>query len=92
MAHIVGTVLPVSPQAVIGPDSGLPPTAGNTWVFDLDPGPPPPGGTKFIILHFQGLNLPANNRVEIELGYDKDVVTLPRIPNSGRGRSNPRRL
>jgi hypothetical protein len=60
---------------VIGPDSGLPPTAGNTWVFDLDPGPPPPGGTKFIILHFQGLNLPANNRVEIELGYDKDVVT-----------------
>jgi hypothetical protein len=60
---------------VIGPDSGLPPTAGNTWVFDLDLGPPPPGGTKFIILHLQGLNLPANNRVEIELGYDKDVVT-----------------
>jgi hypothetical protein len=60
---------------VIGPDSGLPPTAGNTWVFDLDPGPAPAGGTKFIILHLQGLNLPANNRVEIELGYDKDVVT-----------------
>ncbi|MDX6584458.1 MAG: hypothetical protein QOI10_3642, partial [Solirubrobacterales bacterium] len=75
MAHIVGTVLPVSPQVVIGPDSGLPPTAGNTWVFDLDPGPAPAGGTKFIILHLQGLNLPANNRVEIELGYDKDVVT-----------------
>jgi hypothetical protein len=75
VAHIVGTVLPVSPLVVIGPDSGLPPTAGNTWVFDLDPGPPPPGGTKFIILHLQGLNLPANNRVEIELGYDKDVVT-----------------
>lgn len=75
MAHIVGTVVPVSPQAVIGPDSGLPPTAGNTWVFDLDLGPPPAGGIKFIILHLQGLNLPANNRVEIELGYDKDVVT-----------------
>ena len=75
MAHIVGTVLPVSPQVVIGPDSGLPPTAGNTWVFDLDLGPPPPGGAKFIILHLQGLNLPANNRVEIELGYDKDVIT-----------------
>jgi hypothetical protein len=60
---------------VIGPDSGLPPTAGNTWVFDLDLGAPPSGGIKFIILHLQGLNLPASNRVEIELGYDKDVVT-----------------
>jgi hypothetical protein len=75
MAHIVGTVLPVSPQVVIGPDSGLPPTSANTWAFDLDPGPPPPGGIKFIIVHLQGLNLPANNRVEIDLGYDKDVVT-----------------
>lgn len=75
MAHIVGTILPVSPLVVIGPDSGLPPTSPNTWVFELDPGPPPPGGIKFIIVHLQGLNLPANNRVEIDLGYDKDVVT-----------------
>ncbi len=75
MAHIVGTVLPVSPQVVIGPDSGLPPTSPNTWTFDLDPGPPPPGGIKFIIVHLNGLNLPGNNRVEIDLGYDKDVVT-----------------
>jgi hypothetical protein len=62
---------------VIGPDSGLPPTSPNTWVFDLDPGPPPPGGIKFIMVHLTGLNLPANNRVEIDLGYDKDVVTAP---------------
>jgi hypothetical protein len=75
VAHIVGTVLPVSPQVVIGPDSGLPPTSPNTWAFDLDPGPPPPSGIKFIIVHLNGLNLPANNRVEIDLGYDKDVVT-----------------
>ena len=75
MAHIVGTILPVSPLVVIGPDSGLPPTSPNTWAFDLDPGPPPPGGIKFIIVHLQGLNLPANNRVEIDLGYDKDVIT-----------------
>jgi hypothetical protein len=75
VAHIVGTVQPVSPQVVIGPDSGLPPTSPNTWVFDLDPGPPPPGGIKFIIVHLQGINLPANNRVEIDLGYDKDVIT-----------------
>jgi hypothetical protein len=38
VAHIVGTVLPVSPQVVIGPDSGLPPTSPNTWAFDLDNG------------------------------------------------------
>jgi hypothetical protein len=75
VAHIVGTVLPVSPQVVIGPDSGLPPTSPNTWVFDLDPGPPPPGGIKFIIVHLQSLNITGNNRVEIDLGYDKDVIT-----------------
>jgi hypothetical protein len=77
VAHIVGTIQSVSPQVVIGPDSGLPPTSPNTWVFDLDPGLPPPGGIKFIILHLLGFNLPANNRVEIDLGYDKDVVTAP---------------
>jgi len=75
VAHIVGTVLPVSPNVVIGPDSGLPPTTPNTWAFNLDPGPPPAGGIKFIIVHLQNLNLPANNRVEIDLGYDKDVIT-----------------
>jgi von Willebrand factor type A domain/Trypsin-like peptidase domain len=75
VAHIVGTVQPVSPQVVIGPDSGLPPTAPNIWAFDLDPGPPPAGGVKFIIVHLQGLNIPGNNRVEIDLGYDKDVIT-----------------
>jgi hypothetical protein len=74
MAHVVGTVLPVSPQVVIGPDSGLPPTSPNTWVFDLDPGSPPASGIKFILVHLQDLNLPASNRVEIDLGYDKDVV------------------
>src|ERR1700704_5776156 len=75
VAHIVGTVLPVSPQVVIGPDSGLPPTSPNTWAFDLDPGPPPAGGIKFIIVHLQNLNITGNNRVEIDLGYDKDVIT-----------------
>ncbi len=75
MAHTVGTLLPVSPQVVIGPDSGLPPTTPNIWAFDLDPGPAPAGGIKFIIIHLQNLLLPASNRVEIDLGYDKDVVT-----------------
>jgi von Willebrand factor type A domain/Trypsin-like peptidase domain len=75
MAHIVGTVQPVSPQVVIGPDSGLPPTTPNTWAFDLDPGPPPAGGIKFIIVHLKSLIITGNNRVEIDLGYDKDVIT-----------------
>ena len=60
---------------MVGPDSGLPPTTPNTWAFDLDPGAPPPGGIKFIIVHLQNLSIPANNRVEIDLGYDKDVIT-----------------
>jgi hypothetical protein len=75
MGHIVGTVQPVAQPVVIGPDSGLPPTSANTWLFELDPGAPPPGGIKFIIVHLQNLNLPAANRVEIDLGYDKDVLT-----------------
>jgi len=75
VVHIVGTVQPVSPQVVIGPDSGQPPTSPNTWTINFDPGAPPPGGIKFVILHLQNLNLPANNRVEIDLGYDKDVLT-----------------
>jgi hypothetical protein len=53
----------------------LPPTSPNTWAFDLDPGPPPAGGIKFIIVHLQELNITGNNRVEIDLGYDKDVIT-----------------
>jgi hypothetical protein len=60
---------------VIGPDSGLPPTSPNTWVFDLDPGLAPAGGIKFIIVHLQNLNITGNNRLEIDLGYDKDVIT-----------------
>lgn len=75
MTHIVGTVQPVSPAVVIGPDSGLPPNSPNTWAFELDPGIPPGGGIKFVIVHLQNLNLPANNRVEIDLGYDTDVLT-----------------
>ena len=75
MTHIVGTVQPVAQPVVIGPDSGLPPNSPNTWTFDLDPGIPPGGGIKFVIVHLLNLNLPANNRVEIDLGYDTDVLT-----------------
>jgi hypothetical protein len=73
MTHVVGTVQQVSPFAQIGPDSGLPPTSPNTWAFALDPGIPANGPVKFVIVHFALPNLPANNRVEVDLGYGTDV-------------------
>jgi hypothetical protein len=58
----------------IGPDSGDSATAPNTWEKPFTP-TPAPGGTKFIILHFTGAALPADNRLEVDLGYDTDVFT-----------------
>ena len=39
-----------------------------TWV-------PAPAGTKFLILHFTNIDLPASNRLEVDLGYETDVFT-----------------
>src|SRR5258708_33090682 len=72
MSHIIGTVQPAGPIN-LGPDFD-PATSPNTWLLDFSP-PPAPTGTKFLILHFQNVNLPANNRLEIGLGYDTDVFT-----------------
>lgn len=69
MSHRIGTHQPVSPAVTIGPDSGSPATSANTWLFTFTP-PPAPTGTKFVILHFTGASLPANNRLEVDLGYD----------------------
>ena len=75
MSHCVGTVQPVSPATVIGPDSGAPPSSPNTWVVTFNP-PAAANGTKLLlILHFQNGVLPAANRVEVDLGYDTDVFT-----------------
>ncbi|HEX8075119.1 MAG TPA: trypsin-like peptidase domain-containing protein [Thermoleophilaceae bacterium] len=74
MSHITGTVQPVSPAIAIGPDSGAAPTSPNTWQHKfahLEA----PGGTKFLILHFQNVVLPASNRLEVDLGYGTDVFT-----------------
>jgi len=74
MSHVVGTVQPVAPVVVVGPDGGSAATSPGVWEVafayqDV------PGGAKFIILHFSNVNLPGGNRLEVELGYDVDVFT-----------------
>ena len=74
MSHITGTVQKLSPALMLGPDSGLAATSPNTWSLNF-PSIPAPGGTKLLILHFQNAKLPANNRLEVDLGYATDVFT-----------------
>src|SRR5690242_17584529 len=73
MSHLCGLVL-TTPTLQIGPDTGETATSPNKWekAFAYTPAPT---DTKFIILHFMNVSLPANNRLEVELGYDKDVFT-----------------
>jgi hypothetical protein len=75
MPKNMGPYLPV-PSFQIGPISGEPETSPNTWekTFVTEPSTSP-GGTRFVILHFTGALLPADNRLEVELGYDMDVFT-----------------
>ena len=76
MSHITGTVQAVSPVVKIGPDFG-PPTSPNTWLVNFAY-TPAPTGTKLVMLHFTGASLPANNRLEVDLGYgggEMDVFT-----------------
>ncbi len=58
----------------LGPDTGDPETAPGTWAKEF-PHALAPGGTKFVIVHFTGVSLPAANRLEVDLGYDTDVFT-----------------
>lgn len=75
MSHNIGTVPVLGTPLEIGPDSGDPSTFPNTWEKDL-PHAAAPGGTKFIIIHFMNVSLPADNRLEVDLGYDTDVFTI----------------
>lgn len=68
MSHIVGTVLRASPARTIGPDSGPATDPPNTWTLNFEH-TAAPSGTKFLILHFADVSLPANNRLEVDLGY-----------------------
>ena len=56
----------------VGPDTGEPASVPNIWEKQLTP-TPAPEGTKFVMLHFTGVDLPGNNRLEVDLGYDTDV-------------------
>jgi hypothetical protein len=62
----------LSPALTIGPDSGLPSSSPNTWTVTFAH-VPAPAGTKFLILHFQNVSLPASNRLEVALGWDSAV-------------------
>ncbi|NNE22794.1 MAG: VWA domain-containing protein [Rhizobiales bacterium] len=72
MSHICGTVPVLGTPQHVGPDSGAAQTAPNTWQHDFNY---VAAGTKFIILHFMNVSLPASNRLEVDLGYDMDVFT-----------------
>jgi hypothetical protein len=72
VSHVTGTVQTVTPALVVGPDSGQPQSSPNTWTQNFAH-TPAPGGTKLLILHFQNVSLPANNRLEVDLGYATDV-------------------
>lgn len=72
MSHITGTVQPASPVRKIGPDFGPPTSPPNTWALDF-PHVAAPSGTKLLMLHFSGASLPANNRLEVDLGYGGEM-------------------
>jgi V8-like Glu-specific endopeptidase len=74
MSHQVGTLQTLASPLTIGPDSGAAATSANTWV-EAFAYAPAATGTKFLILHFTNVALPANNRLEVDLGYDTDVFT-----------------
>jgi hypothetical protein len=76
MSHITGTVQPVAPAKKLGPDFGPASGPADTWKLDFAP-VAAPTGTKLVMLHFTGAGLPANNRLEVDLGYggELDVFT-----------------
>ncbi len=74
MSHITGTVQPAAQN--LGPDFGPATGPANTWMLNFAP-VPAPTGTKLVMLHFTGASFPANNRLEVDLGYggELDVFT-----------------
>ena len=72
MSHNTGTIQILGAAIEIGPDSGDPPTSPNTWLHSFAH-TPAADGTKLVILHFRNASFPANNRLEVELGYDSQI-------------------
>lgn len=74
MSHRIGSILATAP-IIIGPASGEASTSPNTWEKVFSPPPDPDTGTKFLMLHFTAMDLPGGNRLEVDLGYDQEVLT-----------------
>ena len=67
MSHNIGRIVHIPPIG-IGPNHG---NSSRNFLHQQEPGQP----TRFVILNFRNANFPANNRLEIDLGYGKDVFT-----------------
>src|SRR5215203_2612744 len=63
MTHYLGPVIP--DERTFNETAGL----------DLNPRPGPLGGPRFVILHFDGVNLTEGARLEVPLGYGTDIFT-----------------
>ena len=75
MSHNIGRVVSIAPQRV-GPDTGQPPNSGSNWELAFTPQNALTGGPpRFVILHLTALALAGGAKVEVELGYGKDVIT-----------------
>lgn len=71
MSHIVGTIQVLAAPLTIGPG-----------VTSFNPPPSPaPGGTKFLVLHFQNLNFLPGDELHVDLGYDTDRFTAADGPS-----------
>lgn len=65
MSHNIGSIVEIAPIG-IGPAH-----ADSSLNFSHTPAPGQP--TRFVILHFRNASFPANNRLEVDLGYGTDV-------------------
>lgn len=74
MSHVTGTVQVEDEPIQIGPDSGDAPAPPEVWSHDFEH-EPAPDGTRFLMLHFQNASFPADNRLEVDLGYGTDVFS-----------------
>lgn len=72
MSHLCGWEEDVFPNIHIGPDGPSPSTGPNTWQHNFSY---LAASTQYVILHFMNVSLPANNRLEVDLGYGTDVFT-----------------
>jgi hypothetical protein len=88
MSHITGVVVTVAAPIEIGPRTGAAPTAPNTWEVPFIYAPAAQG-TKLVILHFRAVDLPASNRLEVDLGYGIDVFTAADGPEFWTRPVNP---